>query len=73
MNLVKDMRQFLRSSLRHLQCILSDHVVSSADEDELFTNPAGYLRTTCPRCNYPILLRRDPADEDDNQYMLMEE
>jgi len=73
MNLVDNMRQLLRASLKHLKCILTDHVVSKEDEEELFTSPAGYLRTTCLRCLYPILLRKDPADKDNNHYMLMEE
>lgn len=67
------MRQMLKSQiLNHIKCALTHHVVSSEDEDEVFTNPAEYLYTTCTRCKYPLLLRKDPADSDDNYYMLME-
>jgi hypothetical protein len=67
------MKQLLKTSLEQLQCVLKDHVVSDTDEDELFACPAGYLRTMCTRCQYPILLRRDPADKENEYYMLVED
>lgn len=71
---IPDMKQLLKTSLLdQLQCVLTDHVVSETDEDELFANPAGFLRTMCTRCQYPILLRTDPADKEKEYYMLMED
>jgi hypothetical protein len=72
-NIFNFMKQILKSQiLNHIKCALTRHIVSSDDEDELFTNPAECLYTTCVRCKYPLLLRRDPANPDDNYYMLME-
>jgi hypothetical protein len=34
--------------------------------------PDGSFPTVYARCNYPLLLRRDPADKEKNYYILME-
>lgn len=65
--------QILRTTIKYLRCGLTGHYVSRTDEQELFDNPAGYLRTVCARCRYPLLLRRDPADRENDYYMLMEQ
>lgn len=65
------LRQILQTSLRQIKCALTHHVVTEQDEDEVFR--MGTYRTKCNRCNYPLLLRVDPADEDKNYYMLIEE
>lgn len=65
------LQQILQTSLRQLKCALTHHVVTEEDEDEVFR--AKFYRTKCYRCNYPLLLRLDPADEEGNYYMLIEE
>lgn len=68
------MRQLLRTSLDNIKCLIRGHVVSQEDEDELFTNNnVLYLQTICTRCSYPLLLRRNPADQQEDYYMLTEE
>jgi hypothetical protein len=66
------MRQLLRTSLNQMKCALAGHIVDLDIEEELFKNPAGYLNTKCSRCNFPLVLRKDPTDKDENTYMLSE-
>lgn len=68
-----NVRQILNTTIKYFRCGLTGHYVSRTDEQELFTNPAGYLRTICARCRYPLLLRRDLTDKDNDYYMLMEQ
>lgn len=65
------MKQFLITSLKQIKCVISGHDVSEEDESELFKSRSFYLKTKCINCNYPLLLRRDPADKE-GTYMLME-
>ena len=66
------MTQFLISSLKQINCTLSGHDISAEDEENLFKFQEGYLNTKCIRCNYPLLLRMDPTDIEENTYMIME-
>lgn len=66
------MTQFLISSLKQINCTLSGHDISVEDEKNLFKCQEKYLNTKCIRCNYPLLLRMDPSDIEENTYMIME-
>lgn len=66
------MRQFLIESLKQIKCALTGHDVSMLDEENLFKCSEGYINTKCLRCEYPLLLRRDPGDKEERTYMLME-
>lgn len=72
LSIIKNVRQILLSTVRYLHCGLTGHLVSKEDEQKLFADTQGYWETTCSRCNYPLLLRKDPADKDNEYYMLME-
>jgi hypothetical protein len=69
---LKNVRQRLKTSLEVFRCVLTGHDVSEKEENELFAGSDGYLETKCIRCHCPLLLRKDPADKEDNYYMLME-
>jgi hypothetical protein len=64
--------QLLKTSFNQIRCTLTGHDVSSEDERKLFSDPQGTLKTTCSRCHYPLLLRKDPTDKEEGTYMLME-
>jgi predicted nucleic-acid-binding Zn-ribbon protein len=66
------MTQFLISSLKQINCTLSGHDISVEDEKNLFKCQEKYLNIKCIRCNYPLLLRMDPSDIEENTYMIME-
>jgi len=66
------MTQFLISSLKQINCTLSGHDISVEDEEKLFECQEGFLNTRCIRCNYPLILRMDPTDIEENTYMIME-
>jgi phage FluMu protein Com len=72
MDILNIMLQMLRQSLKPVRCVLTGHEIAKVDENELFSNKEGYLETKCARCRYPLLLRIDPADKDEDTYMIMD-
>jgi hypothetical protein len=72
MNVVSNMLQFLKMSLNQIKCALTYHEIAQEDEDALFNEPTGTIETICARCNYPLLLRRDPTDREEGTYMIVE-
>ena len=54
---IRRLIQILQSYLTYIKCALTAHGVLKEDENELFSNHTGHLKTTCAKCHYPLLLQ----------------
>lgn len=60
----------LINSIKQVKCVMTKHLPTEEDEDELFKKGIMEHKAKCKRCGTPILLTKD--DNDDGFYFVSE-